>query len=103
MAGAARAYYDEWIFAPVSLRTLGACDLEAAVTHHLRCLPLTQAPPYVGVVKAWAMAPVLGLFGVNAWSVRLPPILLGLATLVLLHRFLRPRLASVRRPASCCC
>ena len=51
-------YYDEWIFVPVSLRTLGLCDLEAAVTHHWGCLPLTQAPAYVGAIKAWAMASV---------------------------------------------
>jgi hypothetical protein len=87
-------YYDEWIFVPVSLRTLGECSLDAAVTHHLGCLPLTQAPPYVGAIKAWLMAPILALAGVGAWPVRLPPILLGLATLALLHRFLRPRLGA---------
>ena len=87
-------YYDEWIFVPVSLRTLGECDIAAAVTHHLGCLPLTQSPPYVGAIKAWLMAPVFGVFGVDAWSVRVPPILLGLVTLVLVHRHVRERLGA---------
>jgi hypothetical protein len=85
-------YYDEWLFVPVSLRTLGDCKIDAAVTHTLGCLPLTEAPPYVGAIKAWLMAPVFSVFGVDALSVRLPPILLGLVTLWLLHRFLRPPL-----------
>ncbi len=33
-------YYDEAIFVPVSLRTLGECNLDAAVGHSLGCFPV---------------------------------------------------------------
>ena len=88
-------YYDEWIFVPVSLRFLGACDLDAAVGIAQGCLPLMQAPPYVGVIKAALMAPVFALFGVDAWSVRLPPILLTALVLWGTWRFLAPRLGAL--------
>ena len=47
-------YYDEVIFVPVSLRVLGQCDVDAAVTREIGCLPLMQTLGYVGAVKAAA-------------------------------------------------
>lgn len=88
-------YFDEWIFVPVSLQFLGACDLDAAVGISRGCIPLMQAPPYVGVVKAALMAPVFAVFGVDAWTVRLPPILLTSLVLWFTWRFLAPRLGGL--------
>ena len=85
-------YYDEVIFVPVSLRVLGQCDVDAAVTRAWGCLPLMQTLGYVGAVKAWLHAPLFGLFGANVWTVRLPSILLGAATLFMLWSFVRREL-----------
>jgi len=86
-------YYDEVIFVPAALRVLGQCDVDAAVTMQVaECFPLMQALGYVGAVKAWLAAPVFGVFGVNVWTVRLPPILLAAATIVLLGVFMRREL-----------
>jgi Dolichyl-phosphate-mannose-protein mannosyltransferase len=85
-------YYDEVIFVPVSLRALGQCDVDAAVTREIGCLPLMQTLGYVGVVKAWLHAPVFAAFGINLWTVRLPSILLAAAALLLLWLFVRHEL-----------
>jgi hypothetical protein len=82
-------YYDEVIFVPVSLRVLGQCDVDAAVTLQAGCLPLMQTLGYVGAVKAWLHAPLIAVFGANVWTVRLPAILLGAAALVVLWSFVR--------------
>jgi hypothetical protein len=59
-------YYDEVIFVPVSLRVLGQCDVDAAVTKQVaECFPLMQTLGYVGAVKAWVHAPLFGVFGIN--------------------------------------
>ena len=87
-------YYDEVIFVPVSLRVLGQCDVDAAVTREIGCLPLMQTLGYVGAVKAWLHAPLFASFGINVWTVRLPSILLAAATLVLLWLFVRHELGS---------
>lgn len=80
-------YYDEVIFVPVSLRVLGQCDVDAAVTMEVGCLPLMQTLGYVGAVKAWVAAPLIALFGINVWTVRLPPILFAAASLLVLWSF----------------
>ncbi len=82
-------HHDEVAFVPVALRALGQCDVDAAVAREWRCFPLTQAPGYVGAVKAWLHAPVFALVGVNTWSVRLPSILVAAAALVVLWSFTR--------------
>ena len=87
-------YYDEVIFVPASLRVLGQCDVDAAVTREIGCLPLMQTLGYVGAVKAWLHAPLFATFGINVWTVRLPSILLAAATLVLLWLFVRHELGS---------
>ena len=74
-------YYDEVIFVPVALRVLGQCDVDAAVTVQIGCLPLMQTLGYVGAVKAWLHAPLIAPFGINVWTVRLPSILIAAATL----------------------
>ena len=63
-------YYDEVIFVPASLRVLGQCEVDAAVTMQVgECFPLMQTLGYVGAVKAWAHAPIFGVFGINVWTV----------------------------------
>jgi len=87
-------YYDEVIFVPVSYRVLGDCDVDAAVTRQVGCLPLMQTLGYVGAIKAWLHAPLFALFGTNVWTVRLPAILLGAATLLVLWSFVRRELGA---------
>src|SRR5262245_56797511 len=82
-------YYDEVIHVPVSLRALGHCDVDAAVTMEIGCFPLMQTLGYVGAVKAWLSAPLFAAFGANVWTIRLPPILLGAITLLILWSFVR--------------
>ena len=88
-------HHDEVVFVPVSLRALGQCDVDAAVTRQWGCFPLMQALGYVGTVKAWLHAPVFALFGVNTWSVRLPSILVAAAALLVLWSFARRALGGV--------
>jgi hypothetical protein len=87
-------YYDEVIFVPVSLRVLGHCDVDAAVTRQVGCLPLMQTLGYVGAVKAWLHAPLFAVFGTNVWTVRLPSILFGAAALLVLWSFARRELGA---------
>jgi len=88
-------HHDEVAFVPVSLRALGQCDVDAAVTRQWGCFPLTQALGYVGAVKAWLHAPIFALVGVNTWSVRLPSILVAAAALIVLWSFARRALGGV--------
>ncbi|MFO1324701.1 MAG: glycosyltransferase family 39 protein [Burkholderiales bacterium] len=85
-------YYDEVIFVPVSLRVLGQCDVDAAVTSEIGCLPLMQTLGYVGALKAWLLAPAIAVFGANVWTIRLPPILVGAVVLLVLWSFARREL-----------
>lgn len=87
-------YYDEVIFVPVSLRVLGQCDVDAAVTAEIGCFPLMQTLGYVGAVKAWLSAPLIGIFGANVFTVRLPAVLLGAAVLLVLWSFVRRELGT---------
>lgn len=43
---------------------------------------------YLGALKSWLYAPYLQVFPVSVWSVRLPVVIFGAATLWLLHRLL---------------
>ncbi len=85
-------YYDEVIFVPVSLRALGACDVDAAVSIQAGCVPLMQTLGYVGTVKAWLHAPLIAAFGANVWTIRLPSILIAAAAMLLLAWFVRREL-----------
>ncbi|MEO8506638.1 MAG: glycosyltransferase family 39 protein [Betaproteobacteria bacterium] len=87
-------YYDEVTFVPVSLRVLGHCDVDAAVSLSAGCLPLLQTLGYVGAVKAWVHAPLFAIFGTSIWTVRLPSILFGAAALFVLWSFTRRELGS---------
>jgi len=85
-------YYDEVIHVPVAMRALGQCDVDAAVTLQTGCFPLMQTLGYVGAVKAWLTAPLIGMFGTSVWTVRLPPIALGALALFALWSFARREL-----------
>ncbi len=85
-------YYDEVIHIPVALRALGDCEVDAAVTQEIGCFPLLQTLGYVGAVKAWLAAPIIAAFGINTWSVRLPPILVAAIALLVLASFVRREL-----------
>ena len=88
-------YYDEVIFVPPALRALGQCDVDAAVTMQVgECFPLMQTLGYVGAVKAWLHAPIFAIFGINAWTVRLPSILLAALTILFLGMFVRAQLGT---------
>ncbi len=55
--------------------------------------------PYVGADKAWIYPPIFWLFGVSAWSIRLPAILISCASLILgyflVRRILTPAWALI--------
>lgn len=87
-------YYDEVIHVPVAMRALGHCDVDAAVTLQAGCFPLMQTLGYVGAVKAWFTAPIIGVFGTSVWAVRLPPIALGAVALFVLWVFARRELGT---------
>jgi hypothetical protein len=87
-------YYDEVAFVPASLRALGQCDVDAAVTMEVGCFPLMQTLGYVGAVKAWLAAPLIAAFGTSIWTVRLPPILIGALALVIMWWFVRRELGT---------
>ena len=87
-------YYDEVVFVPASLRALGQCDVDAAVTMEVGCFPLMQTLGYVGAVKAWLSAPLIATFGINLWTVRLPPILIAALALVIMWWFVRRELGT---------
>lgn len=40
--------------------------------------------PYIGALKAWIFAPIFAIFPVNAWSIRLPAVVMGVAGGVML-------------------
>ncbi len=82
---------DEVAFVPVALRTLGQCDVDAAVAHAWGCFPLLQTEG-VGAVKAWLHAPIFAAFGINVWTVRLPSVLIAALALALLWSFARREL-----------
>ena len=50
--------------------------------------------PYVGAEKSWIYPPIFALFGVSAWTIRLPAILMSCGTLIfgygLMRRILTP-------------
>jgi len=45
--------------------------------------------PYVGAEKSWIYPPIFALFGVSAWSIRLPAVLMSCGTLVLGYALVR--------------
>ncbi len=82
---------DESIFA-------GALFEPKAVTYTIRIghsrFPL-MLMTYLGTVKSWIYRPLLRVFGTGVWSIRLPMLLAGVATIWLFYRFLE-RLAGRR-------
>src|SRR5438309_11988662 len=48
--------------------------------------------PYLGALKAWIYAPIFGLFGVSALTIRLPAILIAAVTLLIFYQLMRAQL-----------
>ena len=83
-------YYDEMLFVDAAL---------GQPNNIFRFINFGELPvmlmPYIGALKAWLYYPIFKLFGVTAYSVRWPMVLLGALTLwinylVLLRAFSRP-------------
>ena len=51
--------------------------------------------PYLGALKAWIYAPIFGLFGVSALTIRLPAILIAAVTLLIFYQLMRAQLGLV--------
>ena len=51
--------------------------------------------PYLGALKAWIYAPIFGLFGVSALTIRLPAILIAAVTLLIFYQLMRAQLGPV--------
>src|SRR5437899_11255941 len=51
--------------------------------------------PYLGALKAWIYAPIFGLFGVSALTIRLPAILIAAVTLLIFYQLLLAQLGRV--------
>ena len=83
-------YYDELNFVNAAL---GAAD-STFIHMRLGRLPLLVFP-YMGALKAWVYYPVFGLFGVSAMTIRLPTVLLGAVTLLILYQLMRAKLGAV--------
>lgn len=80
-------YFDETIFINAAL---GGAD-EGFIHGRVFGIP-TYIMPYIGALKSWIYAPIFWLFGVDPWSVRVPGILISLATILLLTGHVRRRL-----------
>ena len=78
--------YDEALFVN------GAIDPDTSqfVTVRLGPVPI-MLMDYIGALKAWVFAPVFAVFGVSLESIRLPMVLLFLATIAVAARFLWSR------------
>jgi hypothetical protein len=83
-------YYDEVNFVNAAL---GASD-DAFIHVRLGPLPLLISP-YMGALKAWGYYPIFRVFGLSALTVRLPTILLGAVTLLILYQLMRAKLGAV--------
>src|SRR5262249_28705282 len=70
--------YDEVMFANAAL---GGYD-PSFIPVRLGPLPL-MVFPYLGALKAWLFWPIFALVPINAWTVRLPMVAVGVATLLL--------------------
>lgn len=86
---------DESLFASGIYEKWGIADTLQAGKRQIPLMLMS----YVGALKSWIYTPIFQWFPPNLWSVRLPVVLLGAATLWLLHRFLcrvsRPRTAFI--------
>ena len=83
-------YYDELAFVNAAL---GAPD-NTFIYMRLGRLPFLVFP-YMGALKAWGYYPIFHHFGVSALTIRLPAILLGAVTLLILYQLMRAKLGAV--------
>ena len=69
-----------------------------AALYHLRILkhdvPL-MTMSYVGALKSWIYIPIFGALGVNVWTIRVPMLAAGAASIWLFYVFMR-RIAGER-------
>lgn len=92
-------YYDEAIFAPVTLKALENCKIQAAVSYQIGCFSIMQSPPYVGALKANLYIPVFWLLNVTPESIRLPMLMVSGIILFLTYRFTKQRLGPLAAAA----
>ncbi|UZF91307.1 ArnT family glycosyltransferase [Bosea sp. NBC_00550] len=85
-------YYDEALFIPPSAKLFDSCSLNAGIFFKIGCVPIILQPPYIGSLKALLYAPIFGAFGVGVVSIRLPGILILLASNLTFWWFWRRRL-----------
>ena len=67
-------YYDELLFVNAAL----GGKTNNFISARILGIPVLLMD-YIGALKAWIYAPIFALFPVDAWSVRLPAIIIGLA------------------------
>jgi len=77
-------YYDELLFVNAALG--GKTDM--FISLRLGSLPLLLMP-YIGALKAWIYYPIFKIFGVTAYSIRWPVVLIGALTLFINYRFVK--------------
>jgi len=82
---------DEALFS-IPLYLFNPKDLSISIFHHR--VPL-MVMSYVGTLKTFVYAPILRIFGANVWSVRLPMVLAGAATIYFFYN-LAQRAAGTR-------
>ncbi len=75
-------YYDEMLFVNAAL---GGQD-DTSVTTRIAGVPV-MLMPYIGALKAWIYAPIFRCFGVSVWSLRLPAVGLGAASIALTYLY----------------
>ncbi len=80
--------YDELLFANAALGNVDGSFVEWQIRVLGRKVPL-MLMEYIGALKAALYAPIFALFGLSPTTVRLPVILIGLATLLLTFALVR--------------
>ena len=76
---------DEALFS-IPLYLFNPKDLSISIFHHR--VPL-MVMSYVGTLKTFLYAPILRIFGANVWSIRLPMVLAGAATIYFFYKLVR--------------
>lgn len=76
-------YYDELLFVNAAL----GGKINMFIHARFGDLPL-MLMPYIGALKAWLYYPIFEIFGVSAYSIRFPVIVIGCFTLWINYRFM---------------
>lgn len=75
-------HYDEVLFANAALGNVDGTFIAWEVRILGRTIPL-MLMPYIGAPKAWLYAPIFRVFGMTPASVRVPVVMIGLATIII--------------------